>query len=141
MPVNLHVTDPASRPYVGRIETPLADFVALVRAYPETNFILAHWGGMLPLVDASAGAASLPNVYYDTAASPLLYGAEIWDNAMPAIGRERILFGSDYPLHLYPRLDETPGLARLVAEARAGGADRSVFGGNAMRLLRWGQQL
>jgi uncharacterized protein len=137
MPVNLHVTDPASRPYVGRIETPLVDFVRLARAFPRTTFILAHWGGMLPLVDPSVSAATLPNVYYDTAASPLLYDAGVWSKALPAIGSERVLFGSDFPLNLYPKLDEVPGLSRLVAEAGAGGANADVLGANALRLLRW----
>src|SRR5690606_12320181 len=78
MPVNLHVTDPASRPYVGRIETPLGDFVRLARTFPQTTFILAHWGGMLPLVDPDA-LTLLSNVYYDTAASPLLYDSGVWN--------------------------------------------------------------
>lgn len=138
MPVNLHVTDPASRPYVGRIETPLDDFVRLARAHPRTNFILAHWGGMLPLVNASANAATWPNVYYDTAASPLLYDSAVWSRALPQIAPDRVLFGSDFPLNLYPKLDETPGLVRFVAEARAGGADARVLGGNAATLLRLG---
>ena len=137
MPVNLHVTDPASRPYVGRIETPLADFVQLARGFPRTTFILAHWGGMLPLVDATVTTAALPNVYYDTAASPLLYDSIIWTRALGVIETGRVLFGSDFPLNLYPKLDETPGLVRLVAEARNGGADASGLAGNAMRLLRW----
>ena len=136
MPVNLHVTDPASRPYVGRIETPLADFVRLAHAFPRTNFILAHWGGMLPLAEPAAHAGALPNVYYDTAASPLLYDSGVWSRALAGLGMERVLFGSDFPLNLYPKLDQTPGLMRLVAEARAGGADDAVFGGTASRLLR-----
>ena len=135
MPVNLHVTDPASRPYVGRIETPLRDFVRLARAHPRTTFILAHWGGMLPLVDNDANAAALPNVFYDTAASPLLYDAAVWSRALPDFGADRVLFGSDFPLNLYPKLDELPGLVRLVGEARAGGADARMLGGNAARLL------
>jgi predicted TIM-barrel fold metal-dependent hydrolase len=136
LPVNLHVTDPASRPYVGRIETPLGDFVRLARAYPNTTFILAHWGGLLPLVDASATPAALPNVYYDTAASPLLYQSEIWQRALTGIGSDRVLFGSDFPLNLYPKLDEMPGLVRFVAEAKLAGVNDAVFGGNAARVLR-----
>jgi predicted TIM-barrel fold metal-dependent hydrolase len=136
LPVNLHVTDPASRPYVGRIETPLPDFVRLARAFPRTTFILAHWGGMLPLTDALVNAEALPNVYYDTAASPLLYDTEIWRRALPLIGLERVLFGSDFPLNLYPKLDETPGLSRLVEEAQAGGANAAVLAGNAVRIIR-----
>lgn len=137
MPVNLHVTDPASRPYVGRIETPLNDFTRLARQFPATTFILAHWGGLLALSAIGAEMALLPNVYYDTAATPLLYPADVWSRALPACGLDRVLFGSDFPLNLYPRLDELPGLTRLVAEARAGGADARVLGGNAGRLFGW----
>lgn len=138
MPVNLHVTDPDSRPFPGRIETPGGDFLRLAQAFPATTFVLAHWGGLLPLRDARFRALS--NVYYDTAASPLMYDASIWPKALAALGEERVLFGSDYPLNLYPKLDETPGLVRFVGEAqtatgttRTGGA---VLGGNAARVLR-----
>jgi predicted TIM-barrel fold metal-dependent hydrolase len=137
MPVNLHVTDPASRPYVGRIETPLGDFVRLARAFPRTQFILAHWGGMLPMTDAAATALSLNNVFFDTAASPLLYDASVWSRALPRFGHHRVLFGSDFPLNLYPKLDEIPGLSRLVDEARTGGANAEVLGTNAARLFGW----
>jgi uncharacterized protein len=132
LPVNLHVTDPRTRPYAGRIETPLRDFVTLARAYPTTTFILAHWGGMLPL--ATDGARDLPNVFYDTAASPLLYPADVWTK-IPAFGADRVLFGSDFPLNLYPKTDELPGLVRLVTEARAGGADERSLYANAAGIL------
>jgi len=133
MPVNLHVTDPESRPYPGRVETPAADFLWLARKFPGTRFILAHWGGMLALRESAF--TSLPNVLYDTAASPLLYGSDIWTRAARVLGAERVLFGSDYPLNLYPNLDSEPGLERLVAEARAAGMTTRVMGGNAVRLL------
>ncbi len=136
MPVNLHVTDPASRSYPGRVETPLADFVALARACPRTTFVLAHWGALLPLGEASVHATSLPNVFYDTAASPLIYDAGVWARALPGMGVDRVLFGSDFPLNLYPKLDEAPRMARFIAEARAGGAGAGVLGGNVARLLR-----
>ena len=131
--VNLHVTDPAGRAYLGRVETPLEDFLRLAQRYPRTNFILAHWGGLLPL--APMAAEGLPaNLYFDTAASPLLYGAEIWSRAPAAIPSGRLLFGSDHPLDLYPRSEAGPSLAQFVAEARTGGADADVMGGNAARL-------
>ena len=136
LPVNLHVTDPASRAYPGRVETPLADFGQLARSFPRTTFILAHWGGMLPLHDPGFSAASIPNVYFDTAASPLLYGAEVWARVLPTIGADRVLFGSDFPLNLYPALAEAPGIGRFVAEALAGGAEAGVLGENAARLLK-----
>jgi uncharacterized protein len=135
LPVNLHVTDPASRPYVGRIETPLADFLTLAQTFSATTFILAHWGGMLPLVEATANSGALPNVFYDTAASPLLYDDGVWQRALPTFGEDRVIFGSDFPLNLYPKLDDTPSLLRFVDEARAARVGARVMGENARRLL------
>ena len=54
LPVNLHVTDPDGRAYPGRVETPLTDFIALAREFPKLNFILSHWGGLLPMRDVEA---------------------------------------------------------------------------------------
>lgn len=130
-PVNLHVTDPDTRPFPGRIETPLSDFAQLARAYPGTNFILAHWGGLLPLRDESV--RSLPNVWYDTAASPLMYDASIWARFMAVVPGDRIVFGSDYPLNLYPRASVAAEMARFVAEARAAQATTDILGGNFER--------
>ena len=131
LPVNLHVTDPRSKPDPGRVETPLADFVALAREFPWTRFILAHWGGGLAF---DAENCALPNVYYDTAASPLLYGAEVWAKTPPG----RVLFGSDYPLVLYPKTGTAPEFLGLMQEARQAGADEALLGGNAAGLLRLG---
>ena len=101
---------------------------------PGTTFILAHWGGLLPLRDASV--RELPNIFYDTAASPLLYDATIWQRFLALVPRERVLFGSDYPLILYPRVTVQAELSRFVSEARAAGADERVLGGNAARLWK-----
>jgi len=133
MPVNLHVTDPASRRYPGRVETPLADFVWLAKTFPKTKFTLAHWGGLLPLVDPEA--RDLENLFYDTAASPLLYGTDIWGRFAAALPPERIIFGSDYPLNVYPQLGAAPEMARLIAEARAAGAGEATLLENALRLF------
>jgi len=131
LPVNLHVTDPHSKPYPGRVETPLADFVALARDFPWTNFILAHWGGGLAF-DPIRG--DVHNVYYDTAASPLLYGPEVWSKA-PA---GRVLFGSDYPLVLYPKTCAAPEFAGIVKEAQTSGADEALLCDTASGLLGLG---
>ncbi len=143
MPVNLHVTDPDGRDYPGRVETPLADFVMLARRFPATVFILAHWGGLLPLRNASQGGsdAALPeNIYYDTAASPLLYGQDIWRRFLAKAPVERVLFGSDFPLNVYPTIDTQPDFSRLLAEVHRSGLDaaelKSVLGANAQQWLR-----
>jgi predicted TIM-barrel fold metal-dependent hydrolase len=137
LPVNLHVTDPNSREYPGRVETPLDDFVNLARACPRTSLILAHWGGLLPL--RNADAAALPNLYYDTAASPLMYDATVWRRFIAVVPATQVLFGSDYPLNLYPKLDAESAMTRFIAEAVGAGLEKAqleaITAGNARRLL------
>lgn len=135
LPVNLHVTDPQSKRFPGRVETPPADFIGLAREFPATNFILAHWGGGLAFDSKNR---ALKNIYYDTAASPLMYGSEVWRRAVDAVGVERIVFGSDNPLRLYPKIETGTGLGALVQEAKAalsGHELKIVLGGNAAKLL------
>ena len=137
MPMTFHATDPEARPYPGRIETPQEEFLGLARDFPATVFILAHWGGLLPL--RNKGTALPGNLCFDTAASPLLYDRGIWRRFVGAVGPDRVLFGSDFPLNAYPALDAEPSFGRLVAEARESGLGASdldaLFHGNARRLL------
>ncbi len=137
LPVNLHVTDPASRPYPGRVETPLADFARLAARFPAVTFILAHWGGLGPLLP---GADPLPaNVLYDTAASPLMYDETVWRRFLQAVPSDRVLFGSDYPLNLYPRIDAEANMTRMIAELHRAGIDaatlRAMVEENPRRLM------
>src|SRR6185312_1203945 len=106
-----------SASYPGRVETPLADFVRLAREYPQTKFILAHWGGGLAFDNE---CRPLRNVFYDTAASPLLYDAGVWVRGVEAAAEGRVLFGSDYPLILYPRTEAAPGFGGILDEMKAG---------------------
>jgi hypothetical protein len=133
MPVNLHAADPDTRRYPGWVETPAKDFVWLARMFPRTTFVLAHWGGMLALRDTRL--AEQENVFFDTAASPLLYGEKVWSHALPALGSGRVLFGSDFPLNLYPRVAVEAEMRRFVIEARRAGAGEDVLSGNAARLF------
>jgi len=138
-PVNLHVTGMGGRPYPGRVETPREEFEQLARSWPKVRFVLAHWGGGEPL-RAGQGGPVCANVDYDTAASALLYGPEIWRRFIAGAGAERVLFGSDFPLNNYPRTTANPEIAQLLAEARGAGLTEgelaAVLHGNAARLLR-----
>jgi predicted TIM-barrel fold metal-dependent hydrolase len=135
-PVFLHVTDPAGKAYPGRVETPLADFTTLAERFPGTDFVLAHWGGLLALQPEAAGHR---NLYYDTAASPLLYDAGVWRRLVDSAGADRILFGSDYPLNLYPGAESEPGWGRFLSEVREAGLTAAeleqVLSRNAQRLF------
>jgi len=135
--VNLHVTDPspATGNYPGRVETPLVDFVLMVQEFPRVNVILAHWGGC----GWRCGVRFPSNVYFDTAASPLLYAPTVFDEGVKACGADRVLWGTDYPIDLYPRDESRETMAGFLAEARTALPESSagkVLGDNASRLLR-----
>ena len=129
-PVNFHVTDPISRDYPGRVETPLEDFISIAQAFPQLKIILAHWGGLLPLRDVTA--KDLPNLYYDTAASPLMYDAMVWERVLATVPRERVLFGSDFPLNLFPKFERSAEMTRFLAEAEKMHAPARVLADNAI---------
>ncbi|WP_068768292.1 amidohydrolase [Termitidicoccus mucosus] len=138
--VNFHVTEPDSKDYPGKIATPLADFARLARAYPETTFIWAHWGARAAL-DPGIGAEvrALNNVFFDTAASPLTYPPKIWREMADAVGAGRILFGTDFPLVLYPARETEPCMLSLADEARTSELDddelAAILCGTARRVL------
>ncbi|MBI2511187.1 MAG: amidohydrolase [Opitutae bacterium] len=135
LPVNVHVSDPTSHRFDGWVDTPLADFTRWAELFPLTQFVLAHWGGGLAFDPASR---ALANVWFDTAASPLLYDATAWTRALAAVGAERILFGSDYPLRLFPQAEQASGLGEFVRQARAEmpeTARAAVLGANAAEVF------
>lgn len=126
LPVNLHVTEPQSKNYPGKVETPLVDFVHLAREFPRTKFILAHWGARLPLDPVlGAEARACTNLFYDTAASPLIYEPQIFREMIDAIGAERVLYGSDYPLNLYPKTDDTARLGGMLNDLNSAGLSQT----------------
>ncbi|CAM3116591.1 amidohydrolase family protein [Rariglobus hedericola] len=133
LPVNLHVTDPLIGKYPGRVETPLVDFYQLAAQFPQVKFILAHWGGRL----WREGGLLPENVWVDTAATPLLYDASIWAEGLGACRAERILWGTDYPLELYPKEPGKQTFPGLLDEAQAR-MPVDVLGANAARLLSLG---
>ena len=138
MPLCLHVSEPVGRVYPGKSPMPLGDYTWLAAEYPQLKLILAHWGGLLPFYELMKGM-DLKNVYYDTAATPLLYRSEVYRAVVDVVGPHKILYGSDYPLLIYPRRDKEPGFIRLLDEIRGSGLSpaelESVLGGNAARLL------
>ena len=141
VPILLHVTEPVGHTYAGRLDTPLEDYVWLAEQQPDLKLILAHWGGGLPFFMHNRRVRrALHRVWFDTAASPLLYRADVWDSVVRCVGQEHILFGTDYPLKLYPRHEKTPGYARILQEVTTALPEVSireaVLGGNASKLFQ-----
>jgi predicted TIM-barrel fold metal-dependent hydrolase len=102
------------------VVTGLDETVEQLERFPDQRWILAHWGGGLPFFFLNRRVAkAVSNVWYDSAASPLLYDAKVWRVVAGLVGSERILFGSDFPLRLYPRKYGPPGWANLLSELNA----------------------
>jgi hypothetical protein len=144
VPMTLHATDPRAGAAAGPA-TPLEGFIGLARDYPGAAIILAHWGGGLAFRGAPDGQPLPPNLYFDTAASPLLYGSEVFRQAADRVGSANILYGSDYPLILHPRRSRKPGFTAFLGEIAGAGLRPSeraqVLGSNMGRLLSPGLAL
>jgi len=119
LPVCFHATEVVGHDHKGNVATPLAEYAALAKRRPKLKIVLAHWGGGLPffLLNRRIKKA-LANVYYDTAASPLLYDARVWKLGVELAGADRILFGTDYPLLDHPSKTRVPSFAGMIAEVR-----------------------
>ncbi|MEW5957633.1 MAG: amidohydrolase family protein [Chloroflexota bacterium] len=140
VPLCLHGAEPVGRDYPGRAYTPLQDYVWLAEQYPDLKLILAHLGGLLPYYELNPTLKkALRHVYYDTAAVPLLYRPQVYKSIVDVVGPEKILYGSDYPLLIYPRRTRQPGFKDLLAEIRECGLTEAqlglILGDNIRRLL------
>jgi predicted TIM-barrel fold metal-dependent hydrolase len=57
------------------------------------------------------------------------------------VGREKILYGSDFPLRLYPKQDKQPAMNRFLDQIRNDSGLKesciqSILGGNAAPLFK-----
>jgi uncharacterized protein len=139
-PINLHVTDPLIPTTAANRATPLLNFIRLANDFRTTKLILAHWGGGLPFYELNPELHQiLRNVTYDCAASPLLYDKRVFRQAIDLVGADRVLYGSDYPLFLYPREQREPDFKRFLNEVVTAGLSieeqEKVLGKNLLRLV------
>jgi len=132
LPVMIHTNEPIGHYYPGKSPNTLAQIYGLPARFPENKIILAHWGGGLLFYHLLKRDAkeTLENVYYDTAASPFLYDTGIYQTAIQLVGREKILFGSDYPLIQPARYFKELEAADLSEDDKS-----HICGKNAARLF------
>lgn len=135
VPLLLHVNEPVGHAYPGKSPVDLAQVYALVRAHPETPWILGHWGGGLFVYHLLRRESDevLRNTYWDTAAGPYLYKPITYRRFIEIAGVDRLVFGSDYPLLGFERYRRDMEEAGLSPGERA-----AILGGNLARLLGLG---
>ncbi len=140
-PVTPHVTEPVGHDYPGRVQTPFEEFLWLARQLPELKIILAHAGGLFPFYELNPKIRpELRNVYYDLAACPLLYDPSIYRKLIETVGLAKILWGTDYPLKIFPATQKVPDFKSfknlILKEARLTELERNaIFGNNFLSLL------
>jgi uncharacterized protein len=136
----LHSNEPVGHVYPGKGTLSLTTIYDFILSMPQLRLVLAHWGGGLPFYELMPEVRrAAANVCYDTAASPLLYDPGVFRLALEMVGARKVLFGSDYPLSLYPGSGAKPGFRRFLDEIRSLGlgaeAESGVLGGNARRVF------
>jgi predicted TIM-barrel fold metal-dependent hydrolase len=133
LPILIHTNEPVGHAYPGKTENTLSEIYEFIKQFQMNKIVLAHWGGGIFFYGLLKKEVreTLKNVWIDTAASPFLYDPAIYRHAIDIIGKEKILFGSDYPL-IKP--------ARYFKELRNAGLAEDEFaaicGGNAAKLLK-----
>ena len=128
----IHASEPVGHIYPGKgVVTPEVLYPFIVNN-PELAIVCSHWGGGLPFYALMPEVKrAISNVYFDTAASPLLYSPRIYEQAVQLVGADKILFGSDYPLLQQERCLKEIESCNLPEDSR-----NLILAGNARRLLR-----
>ncbi len=126
-----HVSEPVGHSYPGkRGGISPVELCELASAFPGVRMIAAHLGGGLSFfLQMPEVKNAIESLYFDTAASSLLYDEMSVARLVELAGAERVLFGSDYPL-----LSPGSQLQRIVA-LLPGEAARAVCGDSAETLF------
>jgi hypothetical protein len=133
LPALIHTNEPVGHVYPGKTPNTLIQIYRLVKRFPENKIVLAHWGGGIFLYNILKKEVkeSLKNVYFDTAASPFLYDPGIYRLAIKLAGKNKILFGSDFPL-----IKPTRYFNEMRKAGLSGAEMDSICGKNAATLLK-----
>lgn len=121
LPILHHAWQHRTRHWPGQDISDGADLARLAERHPDVAIILAHIGGGGDYAHTLAAVRGSPNVYLDISGSGVDRG--MLDDAIEAVGAERMLWGSDITM-------ET-GLAKLWALEVVG------LSNEAMDDIRW----
>lgn len=118
LPICVHLTKREDRQYFGKTETDNLAILNTALKYPDLKFILAHWAGSEIFEGGywNEKFAKCKNIYIDSAASPLLHSEDVWKKSCKMFCKTAV-FGSDYPLRLYPKKFKQEEFVTIVNEA------------------------
>ena len=131
LPVVTHASEPVGHTYRGKGTITPDRLLNFIESFPEQPIIAAHWGGGLPFYALMPEVSvAMANTYFDSAASPFLYNAQVFPTTVGLVGARKILFGTDYPLIKHQNLLEQIRASELSTEEQA-----YITGGNIAELL------
>jgi predicted TIM-barrel fold metal-dependent hydrolase len=126
-----HASEPVGHIYAGKGAVTPEVLYPFIASHSDLNIVCSHWGGGLPFYALMPEVKrAMENVYFDTAASPFLYSPRIYEQVVPLVGADRVVFGSDYPLLEQERLIREIQSCDLPEETK-----KQILAGNAQRLL------
>ena len=131
LPLLVHSSEPVGHIYPGKGNTTPDKLYKLASNFPDNVIVFAHWGGGLPFYSLMPEVKrALGNVFYDMAASPLLYNSDVIREVVSLEGSNKILFGSDFPLIRQERILNQVMTSNLTNDQKA-----RILGLNALPLV------
>jgi uncharacterized protein len=113
----LHLNEQVGHVYAGKAEADFTQVVSFIHDHPKMTIILAHMGGGICFYEFMPEVRKLfAKVYYDLAAVPFLYDESLYDFTARFL-RNKVMFGSDFPLLTFSRYKRH--IEKLDDQARA----------------------
>ena len=126
-----HASEPVGHDYPGKGSVTPDMLYPFITSFPDLTIVCAHWGGGLPFYALMPEVKqAMNNVFFDTAASPLLYSPQVYNQVIQLVGADKILFGSDHPL-----LTQSRALNEIRSLDLPEKTKDLILGSNAQRLL------
>ena len=127
----IHTSEPVGHYYPGKGEITPELLYPFITHNPDLKLVCAHWGGGLPFYSLMPKVKPhYRNLFFDSAASPLLYSSQVYSQVAQLVGLDKILFGSDYPLLSPRRLINEIDTLEISSEAK-----KAILSVNANKLL------
>lgn len=131
--VLLHGSEQVGHSYAGKVGGYTASDLWDLFNTQSANVIAAHWGGGFPFYALMPEVRSLlesGRIVFDTAASGLLYEPRVFKHAIEILGRDSVLWGSDFPLR-----DQSEDRIAVETALPSTEDQAAVLGENASRFL------
>ena len=135
----LHITEHTKRQYLGKTPTNTQDAIDIAKQCKGVNFIFAHWCGNLAFENQEL-FANTDNIFFDCAASQFTAPKDVFQTASNSqLLENKVIYGTDYPLRLYPKLFEKEEMQTAVKFAKETASKKfakNLFTNNFFKVIK-----